>query len=68
MSHFNPNPLALALFGLTSTYVSANSTTDEKVHRLDTIVVSASGFEQKVTDAPASISVISKDELAENHI
>ena len=65
MSHFNPNPLALALFGLTSTYVSANSTTDEKVHRLDTIVVSASGFEQKVTDAPASISVISKDELAE---
>ncbi|MGY0560864.1 TonB-dependent receptor domain-containing protein [Luteimonas sp. A277] len=29
----------------------------------DTIVVTASGFEQKITDAPASISVISREEL-----
>ncbi len=32
--------------------------------RLDDVVVSATGFEQKITDAPASISVISKEELA----
>ena len=29
----------------------------------DTIVVTAAGFEQKITDAPASISVITRDEL-----
>ncbi|MFA7606421.1 MAG: TonB-dependent receptor [Rhodocyclaceae bacterium] len=32
--------------------------------QLDTVVVSASGFEQKITDAPASISVITQEELA----
>ncbi|VUZ26521.1 Colicin I receptor [uncultured Comamonas sp.] len=31
---------------------------------LSEVVVSAAGFEQKITDAPASISVISKEELA----
>ena len=31
---------------------------------LDTIVVTAAGFEQKITDAPASISVITREELA----
>ncbi|MCL7713079.1 TonB-dependent receptor domain-containing protein [Stenotrophomonas mori] len=31
---------------------------------LDKVVVTASGFEQKVTDAPASISVITREELA----
>lgn len=30
---------------------------------LDAMVVSASGFEQKITDAPASISVISQEDL-----
>ena len=32
-------------------------------HVLDEVVVSAAGFEQKLTDAPASISVISAEEL-----
>ncbi|MFK3846147.1 TonB-dependent receptor domain-containing protein [Stenotrophomonas sp. NPDC078853] len=31
---------------------------------LDQVVVTASGFEQKITDAPASISVITREELA----
>ncbi|WP_369038280.1 TonB-dependent receptor domain-containing protein [Stenotrophomonas maltophilia] len=31
---------------------------------LDTVVVTASGFEQKVVDAPASISVVSREELS----
>ena len=30
---------------------------------LDTVVVTASGFEQKITDAPASISVITQEQL-----
>jgi len=32
--------------------------------RLSDVVVSATGFEQKITDAPASISVITQEELA----
>ena len=31
---------------------------------LDTVVVTAAGFEQKLTDAPASISVITREDLA----
>lgn len=33
-------------------------------YRMQTIVVTAAGYEQKVTDAPASISVITAEELA----
>lgn len=32
--------------------------------RLDDVVVTATGFEQKITDAPASISVVTQKELA----
>lgn len=35
----------------------------EDVVELEAMVVSATGFEQKITDAPASISVITEDEL-----
>ena len=35
----------------------------EDTHQLETVVVTASGFEQTQADAPASISVISRDEL-----
>lgn len=35
---------------------------DQTLH-LDRVVVSAAGFEQKITDAPASISVISEEDL-----
>ncbi|MBJ6983623.1 TonB-dependent receptor [Luteimonas sp. MC1750] len=38
--------------------VGAVATTD-----FDTIVVTAAGFEQKLTDAPASISVVTREEL-----
>ncbi|QDH71699.1 TonB-dependent receptor [Lysobacter alkalisoli] len=31
---------------------------------LDTVVVTAAGFEQKITDAPASISVVTREELS----
>lgn len=36
----------------------------EGVRKLDTVVVSATGVEQKIVDAPASITVITQEELA----
>ncbi|MCD8512055.1 MAG: TonB-dependent receptor plug domain-containing protein [Nitrincola sp.] len=35
--------------------------------RLDDLVISASVFEQKITDAPASISVVSREELEQKN-
>ncbi|MFS8152532.1 ligand-gated channel protein [Vreelandella titanicae] len=35
--------------------------------RLDDMVVTASGFEQQITNAPASISVVSREELEQGH-
>ena len=39
----------------------------QEAPRLDDMVVTASGFEQSVSDAPASISVISHEELERGH-
>ncbi|RUO23969.1 TonB-dependent receptor [Aliidiomarina minuta] len=36
---------------------------EEELARMEVMVVTASGFEQKLTDAPASVSVISREEL-----
>jgi len=58
--------LALAVFALTSapafSQVAPNGAgaTD-----FDTVVVTAAGFEQKITDAPASISVITREDLSQ---
>jgi len=57
---FSRSALAVALLGCS---LPALANTDPV--NLDTMVVSASGFEQKITDAPASISVISREELQE---
>src|SRR5690554_3200178 len=35
----------------------------QEVKKLDTVVVTASGFEQNIADAPASISVITREDL-----
>lgn len=35
----------------------------EETYQLNDVVVSASGFEQDLVDAPASISIITKEEL-----
>ena len=51
---------ALLTFAITSALTHAASAADEPIEE---VVVTASGFEQKITDAPASISVISHDEL-----
>ena len=37
---------------------------DANAKTLDTVVVTAAGFEQKIIDAPASISVITREELS----
>lgn len=55
-------PLAVALLALMSTPVLADAA-DASPTDFDTIVVTAAGFEQKLTDAPASISVIPQEEL-----
>ena len=69
MAKFNLHPLCLALLGATSTAVFANTSTDStSTHQLSTIVVSAAGFEQKIKDAPASITVISAEDLKNKRI
>ncbi|MFK7160674.1 TonB-dependent receptor [Marinospirillum sp. MEB164] len=55
-------PLSLALITLGLGY-SLPSLANEPSQRVDTLVVTASGFEQKITAAPASISVITREEL-----
>ena len=59
--------LALAVVGAMSSFAMANDvveTTNEKeATQLQTIVVSATGYEQDVSKAPASITVISREEL-----
>src|SRR5690625_4414446 len=57
----NVSPAFLLALSATSPVVFADS--EVPVTRLDTIVVTASGFEQLVEDAPASISVIPREEL-----
>ncbi|OYX17413.1 MAG: TonB-dependent receptor, partial [Brevundimonas diminuta] len=45
----------------------ADETTDmmEQTHKVADVVVTASGFEQKITQAPASISVLPREEIQE---
>lgn len=38
--------------------------TDQRTHQVADVVVTAAGFEQKIVEAPASISVISQEDLA----
>ena len=64
MSKFNLHPLSLALLGAITTPVFAETTTeDSSTHQLSTIVVSAAGFEQDIKNAPASISVVTKEDI-----
>ncbi|MBQ0741669.1 MAG: TonB-dependent receptor [Pseudomonas sp.] len=57
-----PTGIIAGLSLLASSVAIAN---DETIRLADT-VVTASGFEQKITDAPASISVISNEDLQQN--
>ncbi|MDH0712137.1 TonB-dependent receptor domain-containing protein [Acinetobacter johnsonii] len=59
--------LALAVVGVMSSFAMANdvveTTKEKEATQLQTIVVSATGYEQDVSKAPASITVISREEL-----
>ncbi len=48
-----------------STGASAQSRPDSTPERLPQVVISASGFEQQRTDAPASITIISREQLSQ---
>ncbi|MCW4453456.1 TonB-dependent receptor [Flavobacterium sp. MXW15] len=56
--------LSVALLAALSSPAFASGAPAGQPSTLDTVVVTASGFEQKITDAPASISVITKEDLA----
>ncbi|MDX5362790.1 MAG: TonB-dependent receptor [Pseudazoarcus pumilus] len=56
---YRPLSYALAL-----AFATPAALAQESDVRLQDVVVTATGFEQKITDAPASISVVSKEELA----
>lgn len=65
MHSFSLRPLTLAILGVTTTSVFAetNSTSNVSTTTLSTIVVSAAGFEQDIKNAPASISVVTKEDI-----
>ncbi|MCX7208734.1 MAG: TonB-dependent receptor [Proteobacteria bacterium] len=60
MIRFTPRPLPLLLSLLT---VSSASVFAKDEVNLDAVVVTASGYEQQIKEAPASISVISREQL-----
>ena len=59
-------PLALAIcMAICAPALAATpADKDKSAVTLDAVVVTATGFEQKITEAPASISVITREELA----
>lgn len=55
-------PFSLSILAC-SVFYNNGAFADQSPAQLGSTVVSASGFEQKITDAPASISVVSSDDL-----
>ncbi len=55
--------VSCALFIWGGSHASANSTVASNEETIDRVVVTASGFLQKIENAPASITVLSRDEL-----
>ena len=63
-SSFVVKPLALACLAL----LPATAHSADEDNNADTMVVTASGFEQRLEDAPASVTVISGDDLRKRSI
>lgn len=67
MKKLTLHSLNVAILALLSAHTFAeseqNNNTSTQPHKLDTIVVTASGFEQDIKEAPASISVITSDDI-----
>ena len=70
MRDFNLRPLAVAILGVTTAaaHAETTSTTSVPTTQLSTIVVSAAGFEQELKNAPASISVVTAEDLKKKGI
>lgn len=70
MRTFNLRPLAVAILGVTSStlFANTNPTPANTAHQLSTIVVSAAGYEQKIKDAPASITVLTEEDFKTKRI
>lgn len=69
MRKFNLRPITIALLGISTTSTFANNKTESNTaQQLSTIVVSAAGYEQKLKDAPASITVITEKDLKDKRI
>lgn len=65
MSRLNPSKVALAVtLGLV---VSAQVNAEESVKADETVVVTAAGYEQVVTNAPASVTVLTQEDLASRY-
>ena len=62
------SPLTLVLAGIGSSMFGAPVNAQQSVQQLDTVVVTASGFEQDIKSAPASILVITRQDLEEKAI
>jgi outer membrane receptor for ferrienterochelin and colicins len=58
-----PATLAVALGAVLAAPLPALADPAAEATDLDTVVVTAAGFEQKITNAPASISVITREDL-----
>ncbi|MCC6756345.1 MAG: TonB-dependent receptor [Arenimonas sp.] len=61
-----PLPAVLACGILLTLYLPvthANAAPEPAVHHLDKVVVTAAGFEQAIREAPASISIITREQL-----
>lgn len=61
MRQFTLKPLTFAVLAVASGTTLANTT--DNTHQLSTIVVSAAGFEQDIKNAPASISVVTQEDI-----
>lgn len=55
--------ISLLLGHNAAVYAGGAMLTEEELARMEVMVVTASGFQQKLTDAPASVSVITREEL-----
>ncbi|THU03727.1 TonB-dependent receptor [Lampropedia puyangensis] len=59
----HPIGVSVALLCMCTSFSHAQTTTNDEAV-LGEVVISAAGFEQKITDAPASISVVSQEDLS----